>query len=408
MGAKRTTAKREKNMVKNLVSVVIPSYNREATIKRAVDSVLCQTYSDIEVIVVDDGSTDNTGRIVSEYQDKRVRIISQKERGGANKARNTGIAHARGEYIAFQDSDDEWLPDKLKSQIDLMEREKLQACYCAHNLIEKGRETIIIPPDYQDADKYQAHLKDILRCYNVIGTPTLVIRHELLGRLGASYFDENMFRLQDYDFVIRIIKATTIGYVNRALVSLYRVEGSITADHGALYDAAAKMLDKHRDFLDIEQFVKMITDSDIISDPPELLIRGLDTIQKSVCRQDIDCKALMIARMSGLIDFQQKLIFRQNNAMIDRLEDRKFSIYGAGKFGQELYRKLKEKGVCPVCFLVTECEKRDFIDEIPVISIDEYTNRDDIVVVGIAENNQLELLDNLIQRNYRQFCVYRR
>ena len=160
--------------------------------------------------------------------------------------------------------------------------------------------------------------------------------------------------------------------------------------------------------MDIEQFVKMITDSDIISDPPELLIRGLDTIQKSVCRQDIDCKALMIARMSGLIDFQQKLIFRQNNAMIDRLEDRKFSIYGAGKFGQELYRKLKEKGVCPVCFLVTECEKRDFIDEIPVISIDEYTNRDDIVVVGIAENNQLELLDNLIQRNYRQFCVYRR
>lgn len=395
-------------MVKDLVSVVIPVYNREDTIKRAVDSVLCQTYSDIEVIVVDDGSTDNTVRIVSEYQDKRVRIICQKERGGANKARNTGIVNAEGEYIAFQDSDDEWFPDKLRNQIDLMEREKFQACYCAHNLIEDGKATITIPSDYQDTDKYQVHLQEILRHYNVISTQTLVIRHELLSRLGTQYFDEDMFRLQDYEFVLRIIKATEIGYVNRALVNVYRVENCITADHGALYDAAARMIDKHRDFLDIGKFIKMVTDSSIISDPPELLIQGLNKMQQSVCRQDIDCRELMLTRMSRLIDFQQKLLFRQNNIMIDRLEDQKFSIYGAGKFGQELYRKLKEKGVCPVCFLVTECGKREYIDDIPVIAIDEYANRDDMVVVGIAEENQLELIDNLIKRNYKQFCVYRR
>lgn len=395
-------------MVKNLVSVVIPVYNREATIKRAVDSVLCQTYSDIEVIVVDDGSTDHTVRIVSEYQDRRVRIICQKERGGANKARNAGIANARGEYIAFQDSDDEWFPDKLRSQIDLMEREKFNACYCAHNLIESGREIVTIPPDYQDIDKYQVHLQDILRQYNVIGTPTLVIRHELLRRFGTQYFDEDMFRMQDYDFVIRIIKATEIGYVNRVLVNLYRVEGSITADHGALYDAVSKMIDKHRDFLDTGKFLKMVTDSNIISDPPELLIQGLNKMQKSVCRQEIDCKELMLIRMSGLIDFQRKLLFRQNNIMIDRLEDRKFSIYGAGKFGQELYQNLKKKGISPTCFLVTKCEKTEYIDDIPIISIDEYANRDNMVVVGISEEHQLELIDNLIERNYKQFCVYRR
>lgn len=395
-------------MVKNLVSVVIPAYNREGTIKRAVDSVLNQTYPDIEVIVVDDGSTDHTVEIVREYQDKRVQIICQKERGGANKARNTGIANAKGEYIAFQDSDDEWLPDKLSIQIDLMEREKFQACYCAHNLIENGKETITIPPDHEDTDKYQTHLQEILMRYNVIGTPTLVIKHELLRHLGTQYFDEDMFRMQDYDFVIRIMKTTEIGYVNTALVNLYRVEGSITADHGALYDAAARMIEKHRDFLDIGQFLKMVTDSNIIADPPEMLIQGLDKMQKSVCGQDIDCKDLMIIRMSGLMDFQQKLLYRQNNVMIDRLQDRKFSIYGAGKFGQELYRKLKKKGVCPVCFLVTECGKREYIDDIPVIPIDEYANRDDMVVVGIAEKYQLELIDNLIERNYKQFCVYRR
>ena len=395
-------------MVKNLVSVVIPVYNRESTIKRAVDSVLCQTYSDIEVIVVDDGSTDNTVKIVNGYQDKRVRVICQKERGGANKARNIGIANAKGEYIAFQDSDDEWLSDKLSSQIYLMEHEKFQACYCAHDLIENGKETITIPPDYYDTDKYQTHLQEILRRYNVIGTPTLVIKHDLLRRLGTQCFDEDMFRMQDYDFVIRIIKTTEIGYVNRALVNAYRVEESITADHGALYDAAARMIDKHREFLDIGQFLKMVTDSKIISDPPKLLIQGLDKMQKSVCRQDIDCKDMMLIRMSELIDFQKKLLFRQNNMVIDRLEDRKFSIYGAGKFGQELYRNLKKKGVSPTCFLVTKCEKTEYIDDIPIISIDEYANRDDMVVVGISEEHQLELIDNLIERNYKQFCIYRR
>ena len=230
----------------------------------------------------------------------------------------------------------------------------------------------------------------------------------MLRILNAQYFDENLSRLQDYDFVIRIIKVTAMGYVNRALVNLYRVEKSITADHGALYNAAAKLIDKHRDFLDTGKFLKMITDSDIISDTPELLIRGLNHMQKSVRGQDIDCKDMMLARMSGVMDFQEKLLFRLNNMVIDRLENKKFSIYGAGKFGQELYRNLKKKGVGPTCFLVTKCEKTEYIDDIPIIPIDEYANRDDMVVVGISEEHQLELIDNLIERNYKQFCIYRR
>lgn len=280
-------------------------------------------------------------------------------------------------------------------------------CYCAHNLLENEKEELAIPPDYQDTDKYQNHLREILRCYNVVGTPTLVIRRELLQQLGTQYFDEDFFRLQDYDFVIRIIKVAKIGYINRTLVNAYKVEKSITSNHGALYDAAVRMIDKHRDFLDIGQFVRLVMDSDIISDPPELLIRGLDKMQKSVCGSDIDCKELMLTRMSRLVNFQQELLFRQNNIMIDRLEDRKFSIYGAGELGQKLYRKLQKKGIYPACFLVTECEKREYVDDIPIISIDEHINRDDMVVVGIAEKNQLEVIDNLIQRNYRHFCVYR-
>lgn len=411
MGAKENAREGEMKMAEKLVSVIIPAYNRAATIKRAVDSVLCQTYPDIEVIVVDDGSTDNTAEIVNEYDDNRVQLIRQKEHGGASKARNTGIASAKGEYIAFQDSDDEWFPDKLRCQIELMECEKFQACYCAHNLIEKGKETITIPPGYQDTDKYQIHLREVLRRINAIGTPTLVITQGLLEQLGTQCFDEELPRMQDYDLVIRIIKMTEIGYVNKVLVNLYRVEECITKDRSAFYEAAARMICKHGDFLDIGQF----TEYDIMADPPEVLIQGLDKMQKSVSGQDIDFKGLMITRMSEqieyqltLIDFQQSLLLRQNKFMIDRLEDRKFSIYGAGNIGQELYRKLKEKGVSPASFLVTKSENRGFIDDIPVIPIDEYTNRDDMVVVGIAKENQIELIDNLIERNYKQFCVYRR
>mgnify|MGYP002516567543 CR=1 FL=1 len=99
------------------VSVILPVYNREDTILRALDSVLMQTYRNMEVIVIDDGSDDSTAEIVRNCQDSRVRLVRLPVNGGANAARNAGIRLAEGTYIAFQDSDDEWLADKLEKQI---------------------------------------------------------------------------------------------------------------------------------------------------------------------------------------------------------------------------------------------------------------------------------------------------
>ena len=115
-----------------LVSVVIPVYNREDTIQRAVDSVLNQTYSNIEVLVVDDGSKDNSLEMLKKYHnDNRVKIFCQEFNQGANAARNRGIREAKGEYIAFHDSDDEWLPDKLEKQIKRMEYGDFHVSFCA-------------------------------------------------------------------------------------------------------------------------------------------------------------------------------------------------------------------------------------------------------------------------------------
>src|ERR1700733_13391361 len=104
-----------------LVSVVLPTYNRALTLERAIESVLNQTFTDFELIIVDDGSTDETRRILSKYKGlNNVRLISSCRRG-CSAARNLGVSLSQGRYIAFQDSDDEWIPDKLAKAVTALE-----------------------------------------------------------------------------------------------------------------------------------------------------------------------------------------------------------------------------------------------------------------------------------------------
>lgn len=243
--------------MQNLVSVIIPVYNRENTIGRAIDSVLCQTYSSLELIIVDDGSTDGTVKRIKEYNDNRIKLICSEKHGGANQARNIGMMNAKGEYIAFQDSDDEWLPDKLSIQLNFMRDSGFQASYCAYNLYENGVISTF-PHDYADEEKYQCRLCEVLAKYNVIGTPTLVIGREVLDLMKHEWFDPLMPRFQDYDFVIRMAQVVKVGYIKQQLVNLYRSELSITRDMRALYQAVYRMICKHHDFLDIKSFLKIL------------------------------------------------------------------------------------------------------------------------------------------------------
>ena len=395
------------NMENELVSVVIPTHNREDMIKRAIDSVLNQTYSNLEVIVVDDASTDNTEEIVNGYHDSRVRLICQKVRGGANKARNIGIKNSKGGYIAFQDSDDEWLPNKLECQMGLMETSKRQVCYCAYYHLA-GEKRTIMPADYENSARYQNNLQTILKAGNVASTQTLVIKKDVLDLLQEPFFDENMPRLQDYDIVIRLIQICDFAYVNRPLVNVYASEQSITMDSKAMYDAAVRIIEKHSSFLDIYQFIGTVIESNILDDNPDQLIAGLNKIQENVNRSDIDCKDLMLKRMSGIIKFQNVLLLEQYTAAVENLTDGSFMIYGAGEIGQEVYRSLKKRGLKPSCFLVTKCKGTEYIDNIPVVSVDDCKNRSEMVIVGVSEKYQTELAKNLRERKYKHFCIYKR
>jgi len=123
-------------MVENpTVSVIIPAYNQANFIGKAIESVLRQTYQDFEIIVIDDGSTDNTEEITRGFKDKRVKYIKKyKKNRGISVARNIGIKTARGKYIALLDSDDEWLPEKLDKQINILQSESPEVGVVYSNL----------------------------------------------------------------------------------------------------------------------------------------------------------------------------------------------------------------------------------------------------------------------------------
>ncbi len=206
------------------VSVIIPTYNRAEYVTKAIDSVLAQTYTDYEIIVIDDGSTDNTKEVLLPYMD-RIRYIYQ-ENAGASAARNRGIKASKGEWIAFLDSDDEWLPGKLAVQIRAVERHPQLVAHMVNvNLTNyndsdqssflhckfpfEGNEGIIDDPFIQ-------HFK-----YRTIAMPVAVMCRKECA-IKAGLFDESFVYGEDYDFVCRLALQGSWGYCWDELAMMYR------------------------------------------------------------------------------------------------------------------------------------------------------------------------------------------
>ncbi|ELY85659.1 glycosyltransferase family 2 protein [Natrialba taiwanensis] len=210
------------------VSVVIPTYNRAGTLPTAIDSALEQTVEEIEVIVVDDGSTDDTPAVLASYDDPRVQPVVHADNQGANVARNTGIDHARGEYIAFLDSDDEWRPEKLDRQLETLETrsEEWVAAYCdtALELPETSDKlrglaaAVLSRSDAEPTREGGEELIGEILADNVQpgAGSTLLVETEVARDIGG--FDEELDRFQDPEFCLRILKEGKLAYVDDELV----------------------------------------------------------------------------------------------------------------------------------------------------------------------------------------------
>lgn len=223
-----------------MISVIIPTYNREKTILNAVNSVLKQTYKDIEVIVVDDGSKDNTAQVFKHVKDSRVKYIYQ-ENAGACVARNNGIKHARGEYIAFNDSDDIWYQDKLLKQISVIEKENVDVVFCKVLKKEMGKEDMIMPMSFDEGIVKMGH------SLFGIGTQTIMAKREVFEN---EKFDPELPRFQECELLLRIQKHFKIYCLNEALVEYNLGEDSISYNPHKLITACKIILKKHPNFLD--------------------------------------------------------------------------------------------------------------------------------------------------------------
>jgi|WetSurMetagenome_2_1015567.scaffolds.fasta_scaffold00064_36 glycosyltransferase involved in cell wall biosynthesis len=185
-----------------LVSVIISCYNYGGYLADCVESALAQTYKNIEVIVVNDGSTDNTDDVMQRYlSDSRIRYISQKNAGQAN-AKNTGIKNARGAFLAFLDADDRWEADKLEKQIPLFSDPSVGVVYCRAKYIDQdGREF-----DYNMTSHYlqprRGHVTEWLIFDNFIQFSSTVVRKECIDQLGGQ--DESLNMGTDWDHWLRI------------------------------------------------------------------------------------------------------------------------------------------------------------------------------------------------------------
>jgi len=224
------------------VSIIIPTYNRAHVLKRAIQSVLNQTYKDFEVIVVDDGSTDDTKAIVKGLDDKRVLYKRHDRNKGVSAARNTGIVIARGEYIAFQDSDDKWLPTKLEEQMKAFAhaRSRIGVVYTAFWYVRKDRRIYIPLPK---VSKREGDIHNELLNGNFITPQSAVVRKECFEVSGL--FDEKLPSLNDWDIWIRISKNWEFKFISEPLVLVYRTSDSISIKQNRSFTGLVPIIDKY-------------------------------------------------------------------------------------------------------------------------------------------------------------------
>ncbi len=218
--------------METMVSIIVPTYNRANVIKRAIDSILRQTYSAYEVIIVDDGSTDETASVIAGIQDTRIRYIVLEENKGVAHARNVGIQEAAYDYVAFLDSDDEWLPDKLRLQMDklLDPSNQFGMVYCRMGgELRDGTGRFVCP--HQDFVKeiLEGNLFQPLLHYNVIGTPSMIVRKECLEKVGG--FKETLQCLEDWELILRLARQWKIGFVDEILVEVHKTAGSVSTNN---------------------------------------------------------------------------------------------------------------------------------------------------------------------------------
>ena len=222
------------------ISVIIPTYNRGNLISNSIKSVLNQTYKNLEVIVVDDGSTDNTKKVVDKFKDERIKYIRLEENKGGSNARNVGIQNSKGKYLSFQDSDDIYYPEKIKIQFKNIIYKNSDLDFCKIRVIFNDSYNYFFPNSRQEYSISHGNtFNELISKGNFISTQAILIKRKLISKY---LFDPFIPRLQDYDLILRMIPKVKISYTNKVLVDLYLQKDSVTLSDQKLRKAVNILL----------------------------------------------------------------------------------------------------------------------------------------------------------------------
>ncbi len=229
------------------VSVVIPTHNRAHIIGRSIDSALNQTYLDIEILIVDDGSTDATFEAVKPFFiHPQVRYLRHKKNKGCQAARNTGIKNARGDYVAFLDSDDTWIPEKIELQLDAINNKGADRVVLTWWKIIDGSEQRFFEK------QYEGYVYPELLARDGPGYPCMLVPREWLGQIG--FLDENISAFTDWDTCISLSKLFEFTTVNEPCWNYYLNEpNAVTKNQLAKAFAYERIVDKNLN--DMLQFI---------------------------------------------------------------------------------------------------------------------------------------------------------
>ncbi len=203
----------KRTFVKNLVSVIIPVYNSERFIAKTIDSVLSQTYTNIEIIIVDDCSTDSSKQIIENYLNKSIIYFRQPTNQGAAVARNKALELAKGQYVAFLDSDDLWKSNKLEKQISFMKNNNVSFCFLAIEMIDLNGNIVKRKRNVKDKVTYDYLLKNTM-----IPTSSVVIDRNKVGNFQMPLIRGG----QDYATWLMLLRNNIAYGINEALVQ-YRI-----------------------------------------------------------------------------------------------------------------------------------------------------------------------------------------
>lgn len=264
------------------VSVVIPTYNSVRFVTEAIDSVLAQTFTNFEILVIDDGSTDNTKEVLAEKYGNSIYYF-YKENGGVSRARNFGIENAIGKYVAFLDADDVWMPEKLEKQVSLMESdEKISLTYVATQKVDKDLHYL----SSIAANTYEDYTESLLLNLNIVAgsCSSAMVRREIL--LQTDGFDSKFTTYADWEFWLRLSLLTKFAPINEELVKYRVVKGSMSSKPEVTKKDALGVLDKFFNLPNLPEKYKRLQNKSFSN---QLMIISGEFLHNGKVRESLNC-----------------------------------------------------------------------------------------------------------------------